>query len=50
MATGDRVPCVWVENDHVVNFDPKDPIKLDYTVKRGDTAAARIALAIRTFR
>ncbi len=35
-ATGDRVPCVWVENDRVVNLDPKDPIKLDYTVKRGD--------------
>jgi len=35
-ATGDRVPCVWVENDRVVNHDPKNPITLDYTVKRGD--------------
>lgn len=35
-ATGDRVPCVWVENDRVVSLDPKDPIKLDYSVKRGD--------------
>lgn len=35
-ATGDRVPCVWVENDRVVNLDPNDPIALDYTVKRGD--------------
>ncbi len=35
-ATGDRVPCVWVENDRVVGLDPKDPIKLDYSVKRGD--------------
>ncbi len=35
-ATGDRVPCVWVENDRVVGLDPKDPIKLDYAVKRGD--------------
>ena len=35
-ATGDRVPCVWVENDRVVNLDPKDPITLDYSVKRGD--------------
>lgn len=35
-ATGDRVPCVWAENDRVVNLDPKDPIKLDYSVKRGD--------------
>jgi len=35
-ATGDRVPCVWVEHDRVVNLDPNDPIKLDYKVKRGD--------------
>ncbi len=35
-ATGDRVPCVWVENDRVVNLDPKDPITLDYSVNRGD--------------
>jgi arylsulfatase A-like enzyme len=35
-ATGDRVPCVWVENDRVVNLDPADPISLDYSVKRGD--------------
>ncbi len=38
-ATGDRVPCVWVENDRVVNLDPKDPITLDYTVMRGDKAS-----------
>lgn len=35
-ATGDRVPCVWVEGDHVVNLDPADPIILDYKVGRGD--------------
>ncbi len=34
-ATGDRVPCVWVENDHVVNLDPTDPIKINFRVKRG---------------
>ncbi len=34
-ATGDRVPCVWVENDHVVNLDPADPIKINFRVKRG---------------
>lgn len=34
-ATGDRVPCVWVENDRVVNLDPADPIALDYSVQRG---------------
>jgi len=35
-ATGDRTPCVWVENHRVVNLDPADPIKLDYTVQRGE--------------
>src|SRR5262245_35387221 len=35
-ATGDRVPCVWVENHRVVNLDPADPIKLNYSVQRGD--------------
>jgi arylsulfatase A-like enzyme len=34
-ATGDRVPCVWVENHRVVNLDPADPIRLDYGVARG---------------
>ncbi len=29
-ATGDRVPCVFVENGHVVGLDPKDPIQVDY--------------------
>lgn len=29
-ATGDRVPCVFVENHQVVNLDPKDPIKVSY--------------------
>jgi len=35
-ATGDRTPCVWIENRRVVNLDPADPIKLDYSVQRGD--------------
>ena len=35
-ATGDRTPCVWVENHRVVGLDPADPIKLDYSVKRGE--------------
>lgn len=30
-ATGDRVPCVWVENQRVVNLDPNDPIEVSYT-------------------
>lgn len=30
-ATGDRVPCVFVENQRVVNLDPDDPIEVSYT-------------------
>src|ERR1041385_3979931 len=29
-ATGDRTPCVFVENHRVFNLDPKDPITVDY--------------------
>lgn len=29
-ATGDRVPCVYVENEHIVNLDPKDPVFVSY--------------------
>jgi arylsulfatase A-like enzyme len=29
-ATGDRVPCVYVENHRVVGLDPKDPISVRY--------------------
>ena len=29
-ATGDRVPCVFVENDRVINLDPNDPIQVSY--------------------
>jgi arylsulfatase A-like enzyme len=29
-ATGDRVPCVFVENQRVVNLDPRDPIRVSY--------------------
>ncbi len=29
-ATGDRVPCVYVENDRIPGLDPKDPILVDY--------------------
>ena len=30
-ATGDRVPCVFVENQEVVNLDKNDPITVSYT-------------------
>jgi len=29
-ATGDRVPCVFVENHRVANLDPNDPITVSY--------------------
>ena len=29
-ATNDRVPCVYVEDRHVVNLDPSDPIEVTY--------------------
>ena len=29
-ATGDRVPCVYVENHRVVGLDPKDPIQVSF--------------------
>ncbi len=29
-ATGDRVPCVYVENRSVVGLDPSDPIEVSY--------------------
>jgi len=35
-ATGDRVPCVYVENRRVLRLDPSDPIKVDYQKKIGD--------------
>ncbi len=30
-ATGDRVPCVFVENQKIVNLDKNDPITVSYT-------------------
>ncbi|EAQ78104.1 sulfatase family protein [Blastopirellula marina] len=35
-ATGDRVPCVYLENHHVVGLDPNDPIEVSYAKKVGD--------------
>jgi arylsulfatase A-like enzyme len=29
-ATGDRVPCVFVENHRIVNLDPKDSVQVSY--------------------
>ncbi|MGE5482860.1 MAG: sulfatase family protein [Bacteroidota bacterium] len=30
-ATGDRVPCVYVENHRVAGLDPADPIRVSYS-------------------
>lgn len=29
-ATGDRVPCVYVENHRIVDLDPADPVQVSY--------------------
>ncbi|MSU51321.1 MAG: arylsulfatase [Opitutus sp.] len=34
-ATGDRVPCVFVENHRVVGLDPADPIAVSYGTRIG---------------
>jgi len=35
-ATGDRTPCVYVENHRIVGLDPTDPIKVSYGNPVGD--------------
>lgn len=35
-ATGDRVPCVFVEDRRVVGLDPSDPIRVSYERPVGD--------------
>lgn len=35
-ATGDRVPCVFVENHRVVGLDPADPIRVRYGAPIGN--------------
>ena len=35
-ATGDRVPCVYVENHRVAGLDPTDPIQVDYAKPIGN--------------
>ncbi len=35
-ATGDRVPCVFIENRRIVNLDPSDPISVNYKEKVGN--------------
>ncbi len=40
-ATGDRVPCVYIENHRVVGLDPKDPIRVSYDAPVGDDPTGR---------
>lgn len=40
-ATGDRVPCVYVENGRVVGLDPKDPITVSYSKPVGNDPTGR---------
>lgn len=40
-ATGDRVPCVYVENRRVVNLDPTDPIKVSFKDPIGNEPTGR---------
>lgn len=40
-ATGDRTPCVYVENGRVVGLDPKDPIRVGYGEKVGNEPTGR---------
>ncbi len=35
-ATGDRVPCVYLENHRIVDLDPADPITVSYKHKVGN--------------
>ncbi|WP_207534130.1 sulfatase family protein [Desertivirga arenae] len=35
-ATGDRVPCVYVENHHIVNLDKNDPVLVSYEAPVGN--------------
>lgn len=35
-ATGDRVPCVYVENHRVAGLDSSDPIRVSYKMKIGE--------------
>ncbi len=40
-ATGDRVPCVFVQDHKVVGLDPADPIQVSYSRQVGDEPTGR---------
>jgi len=39
-ATGDRVPCVYIEDHGVFNYDPADPLLVNYGSRVGDEPTA----------
>ena len=40
-ATGDRVPCVYLEKHRVVDLDPSDPITTSYGKRIGDAKTGK---------
>lgn len=40
-ATGDRVPCVYIENHHVVGLETNDPIQVSYDQPVGNEPTGR---------
>lgn len=40
-ATGDRVPCVYVEDHHVVGLDANDPLRVSYRQRLDDAPLGR---------
>lgn len=40
-ATGDRVPCVYVENGRVLGLDPTDPVQVSFKEKIGNEPTGR---------
>lgn len=40
-ATGDRVPCVYVENGRVVGLEPDDPLEVEYRAPVGNDPTAK---------
>ncbi|MBL8733460.1 MAG: arylsulfatase [Planctomycetes bacterium] len=40
-ATGDRVPCVYVENHRVAGLDPGDPLRVSYRQRLDDAPLGR---------
>ena len=40
-ATGDRVPCVYVENQRVIGLDPADPLKVSFGESIGEEPTGR---------